>query len=111
MQWRRPLAAWRQLAIGDFNTYRSHLEEAKAVDPTAHISMRSTRSAFHDLWRHLYPDRREYSRFSRRNNRFRIDHGFLSQELAACAGTIHYSHEELFAGLFDYSPLILELAA
>jgi len=58
-----------------------------------------------------YPDRREYSWFSTRNNGFRIDHAFLSQELAACAGTIHYSHAERIAGLSDHSPLILELAA
>jgi hypothetical protein len=48
---------------------------------------------FRDLWRHRYPDRREYSWFSTRNNGFRIDHAFLSPELAACAGTVHYSHE------------------
>ena len=66
---------------------------------------------FRDLWRHRYPDRREYSWFSTRNNGFRIDHAFLSQELAACAGTVHYSHEERLAGLSDHSPLILELTA
>jgi exodeoxyribonuclease III len=44
---------------------------------------------FRDLWRHRYPDRREYSWFSTRNNGFRIDHAFLSQELAACAGSVH----------------------
>jgi exodeoxyribonuclease III len=66
---------------------------------------------FCDLWRHRYPDRREYSWFSPRNNGFRIDHAFLSQEFAACAGTVHYSHEERIAGLSDHSPLILELSA
>jgi exonuclease III len=43
-------------------------------------------------------------------NGFRIDHAFLSQDLAAHAGTIRYSHEERIAGLSDHSPLILELA-
>ena len=46
-----------------------------------------------------------------RSNGFRIDHAFLSQELAARAGTIHYSHEERIAGLSVRSALILELAA
>ena len=32
------------------------------------------------------------------------------RKLAACAGTVHYSHEERIAGLSDHSPLILELA-
>jgi exodeoxyribonuclease-3 len=66
---------------------------------------------FRDLWRHRYPDRREYSWFSTRSNGFRIDHAFLSQELAAYAGTVHYSHEERIAGLSDHSPLILEPTA
>jgi len=47
---------------------------------------------------------------STRNNGFRIDHAFLSQELAACAGSGHYSHEERITGISDHSPLILELA-
>ena len=106
-----PLAAWRELAIGDFNTCRAHLEEAGAIDPTAHYMDAIDPIGFRDLWRPLYPDRREYSWFSTRNNGFRIDHAFLSQELAACAGTIHYPHEERIAGFSDYSPLILELAA
>ena len=66
---------------------------------------------FCDLWRHRYPDRREYFSFSRRNNGFRIDHAFLSQELIASAGTIHYSHEERIAGSPITRRQSLELAA
>ena len=65
---------------------------------------------FCDLWRHRYPDSREYSWFSTRNNGFRIDHAFLSQELVACAGSVRYCHGDRIAGLSDHSPLILELA-
>ena len=99
------------MAIGDFNTCRAFLDEAGAIDATAHYMDAIEQIGFCDLWRHRYPDRREYSWFSTRNNGFRIDHAFLSQELAACAGTVHYSHEERIAGLSDHSPLILELAA
>jgi exodeoxyribonuclease III len=99
------------LAIGDFNTCRAYLDEAGAIDPTAHYMDAIEQIGFRDLWRHRYPDRREYSWFSTRNNGFRIDHAFLSQELAARAGSVHYSHEERIAGLSDHSPLILELAA
>ena len=98
------------LAIGDFNTCRAYLDEAGAIDPTAHYMDAIERIGFHDLWRHRHPERREYSWFSTRSNGFRIDHAFLSQNLAASAGTIHYSHEERVAGLSDHSPLIVELA-
>jgi exonuclease III len=90
---------------------RPYLDEAGAIDATAHYMDAIEQIGFHDLWRHRYPDRREYSWFSTRNNGFRIDHAFLSQELAACAGTVHYSHEERIAGISDHSPLILELTA
>jgi exodeoxyribonuclease III len=104
-------SANRVLAIGDFNTCHAYLDEAGAIDATAHYMDAIEQIGFRDLWRHRYPDRREYSWFSTRSNGFRIDHAFLSQELVACAGAVHYSHEERIAGLSDHSPLILELAA
>ena len=101
----------RALAIGDFNTCRAYLDEAGAIDLTAHYMDAIEQVGFRDLWRHRNPDRREYSWYSTKRNGFRIDHAFLSHHLAACAGTIHYSHEERIAGLSDHSPLILELTA
>jgi exodeoxyribonuclease III len=100
----------RALAIGDFNTCRAYVDEAGAIDATAHYMDAIEQIGFRDLWRHRHPHQREYSWFSTRNNGFRIDHAFLSQELAACAGCVHYSHEERIAGLSDHSPLILDLA-
>ena len=71
------------LAIGDFNTCRAYLDEAGAIDPTAHYMDAIEQIGFHDRWRHRYPERREYSWFSTRSNGFRIDHAFLSQNLTA----------------------------
>ena len=104
-------SANRALAIGDFNTCRPYLDEAGAIDATAHYMDAIEQIGFCDLWRHRYPDRCEYSWFSTKSNGFRIDHAFLSQESAACAGTVFYSQEERIAGLSDHSPLVLELAA
>ncbi|MBV8090023.1 MAG: endonuclease/exonuclease/phosphatase family protein [Alphaproteobacteria bacterium] len=101
----------RALAIGDFNTCRAYLDEAGAIDATAHYMDAIEQIGFRDLWRSRYPDRREYSWFSTKRNGFRIDHAFLSHDLAAKAGIIYYSHEERIAGLSDHSPLILELTA
>ena len=98
------------LAIGDFNTCRAYVDEAGAIDATAHYMDKIERIGFCDLWRRRYPEGREYSWFSTRGNGFRIDHAFLSHDLAARAGSIHYSHDERIAGLSDHSPLILELA-
>ena len=97
------------LAVGDFNTCRPYLDEAGATDKTAHYMDRIAEIGFCDLWRRRYPAVRDYSWFSTKGNGFRIDHAFLSDGLAARAGTIRYSHEERLAGISDHSPLILEL--
>ena len=97
------------LAIGDFNTCRSYLDEAGAIDRTAHYIDRIAEIGFCDLWRRRNPAVREFSWFSTRGNGFRIDHAFLSDALAARAGSIRYSHDERLAGISDHSPLILEL--
>ena len=99
----------RTLAVGDFNTCRPYLDEAGAIDRTAHYMDKLDEIAFCDLWRRRNPELREYSWFSTRGNGFRIDHAFLSDALAARAGIIRYSHDERLAGLSDHSPLILDL--
>ncbi len=97
------------LAVGDFNTCRPYLDEAGAIDRTAHYMDKMAEIGFCDLWRRRNPELREYSWFSTRGNGFRIDHAFLSGALAARTGTIRYSHAERLAGISDHSPLILEL--
>jgi len=97
------------LAVGDFNTCRPYLDEAGAIDKTAHYMDRIAEIGFCDLWRRRYPAVRDYSWFSTKGNGFRIDHAFLSHGLAARAGTIRYSHEERLAGISDHSPLLVEL--
>ena len=97
------------LAIGDFNTCRAYVDEAGAIDATAHFIDKAEAIGFCDLWRRRYPEGREFSWYSTRGNGFRIDHAFLSPALAARARAIHYSHGERLAGLSDHSPLILDV--
>jgi exodeoxyribonuclease III len=99
----------RALAIGDFNTCRPYLDEAGAIDRTAHYMDRIAEIGFCDLWRNRNPELREYSWFSTRGNGFRIDHAFLSDALVARTGAIRYSHEERLAGISDHSLLVVEL--
>ena len=97
------------LAIGDFNTCRAFVDEPGAIDATAHFMDRVEAVGFRDLWRHRYPDGREYSWYSHRGNGFRIDHAFLSPGLADRAGMVRYSHDERLARLSDHSVLLLDL--
>lgn len=99
------------LAIGDFNTCRAYVDEPGAIDATAHFMDSMNAIGFRDLWRHRYPDGREFSWYSHRGNGFRIDHAFLSPSLAARAGVVRYSHDERLAGLSDHSVLLLDLPA
>ena len=97
------------LAIGDFNTCRAYVDEPGAVDRCAYFMDRVAELGFCDLWRHRYPEGREFSWYSHRGNGFRIDHAFLSPALAKRAGAVRYSHDERLSGLSDHSPLILDL--
>ena len=97
------------LAIGDFNTCRAYVDEPGAIDATAHFMDRMDAIGFRDLWRHRYPDGREFTWYSHRGTGFRIDHAFLSPSLANRAGAVRYSHEERLAGLSDHSVLLLDL--
>jgi exonuclease III len=106
-----PRSGEQALAIGDFNTCRPYLDEAGAIDATAHYMDSLEQIGFCDLWRRRYPAGREYSWFSTKGNGFRIDHAFLSPGLAARVGAIGYSHDERTARLSDHSPLILDLEA
>lgn len=99
------------LAIGDFNTCRAYVDEPGAIDKCAYFMDRVADLGFCDLWRHHYPDGREFSWYSHRGNGFRIDHAFLSPMLAKRAKAIRYSHDERLGGLSDHSPLILDLRA
>jgi exodeoxyribonuclease-3 len=97
------------IAIGDFNSCRAYVDEAGAIDKTAHFFEKIEAAGFCDLWRDRNPDRREFSWYSTRGNGFRIDHAFLSRTLAARAGPIRYSHAEALAGVSDHSLLILDI--
>jgi len=98
------------VAIGDFNTCRAYVDEPGAIDGTAYFMDSMDAIGFRDLWRHRYPDGREFSWYSHRGNGFRIDHAFLSPTLAERAGVVRYSHEERLAGLSDHSMLLLDLS-
>jgi exodeoxyribonuclease III len=104
-----PRAGDHTLAVGDFNTCRAWLDEPGAIDVTAHFLDRVEAAGFHDVWRHRFPERREFSWFSHRGNGFRVDHAFFSASLARRAGAIRYSHTERERGLSDHSPLLIEL--
>ena len=97
------------LAIGDFNTCRAYVDEPGAIDRCAYFLDRVAEIGFCDLWRHRYPEGREFSWYSHRGNGFRIDHAFLSPALARRAGPVRYSHDERLSGLSDHSVLILDL--
>jgi exodeoxyribonuclease-3 len=97
------------LAIGDFNTCRAYIDEPGAIDKCAYFMDRVAALGFCDLWRHRYPEGREFSWYSHRGNGFRIDHAFLSPALARRAGPVRYSHDERVSGLSDHSPLLLDL--
>ena len=98
------------LVVGDFNTCRAFVDEPGSFDVTAHYLDKIEVIGFSDLWRQRFPDGREYSWYSHRQNGFRIDHAFFSRRAARRAGVIRYSHTEREARLSDHSPLVVDVA-
>lgn len=96
--------------MGDFNTCRAFVDEPGATDLTAHFMDGIEAIGFRDLWRHRYPEGREFTWFSTRGNGFRIDHAFASLHLASRVAAVGYSHTERLTGLSDHSMLLVELA-
>ena len=97
------------LAVGDFNTCRAYVDEAGKFDTLAHYMDRMRRSGFATYGGGATPTGANSRGTARRGNGFRIDHAFLSPELAARAGEIRYSHDERLAGLSDHSAMVLDL--
>ena len=63
-----------------------------------------------DAWRTLHPDDREYTWYSRpRNNGFRLDHAFLSPELAPSLQSARHVHSTRAEGVTDHSAIVVDL--
>jgi hypothetical protein len=80
-------------------------DEPGAIDDGLRFMDSMDAIGFRDLWRHRYPDGREFSRSHRGNGLHRSCVPVV--EPAARAGVVRYSHEERLAGLSDHSMLLL----
>ena len=103
------------IMIGDFNTRRADLDISEkrrfyCVDMFAQLEERMV-----EAWRHLHPEAREYSWYSRAHKTgleigWRIDHAFLSPSLVSRLRTCEYDHRfRTTPGLTDHSGMLLEL--
>jgi len=105
--------AWRlhpTLLLGDFNSWAGELDaESKPFRPSEGMKALLAQG-WTDGWRHLHPDRKEYTWFSDRGNGFRIDVGFLSPQVLPALISAAYEHGPRLAGGSDHSMLSLKLA-
>jgi exodeoxyribonuclease-3 len=102
------------IMIGDFNTGRKDLDISEkrtfyCLDMFAQLEERMI-----EAWRHLHPETREYSWFSRGHKTglkigWRIDHAFISPSLLSRLVSCEYDHRFRASGLTDHSGMLLEL--
>ena len=99
----------QSLLLGDFNTGKHHLDEAKATFYCAQYFEQLEEQGWVDVWRKRNPQGREYTWFSSFGNGFRIDHAFLSPPLLPRVGRVVYSHGEREAAVSDHSALVVDI--
>lgn len=102
-------ASMPALFIGDFNTGKHRIDEAKATFTSAAFMDRMEDAGFIDAWRWRHPEVREFTWTSPRGNGFRLDHAFVSPSLAARIAEIRYSHAERLDGVSDHSALVVDI--
>ena len=113
--WRAIADAARQrsgeptLIIGDFNTGRHFIDEARKTFAVAEAMDWMAEAGFIDLWRSRNPDTPDFSWESNVGNRFRLDHAFASPPLAVGVLDVRYSHQERIDGISDHSALIVDI--
>jgi exodeoxyribonuclease-3 len=96
--------------IGDFNTGKDNIDaEGTAFPGYEHID-KMKKLGFKDAWRHLNPNKREYTWFSpKRRNGFRLDYIFLSSKIQNRLVEAYHSHVEREMRISDHSLLIATL--
>jgi exonuclease III len=94
---------------GDWNSGSHYLDERGATLYAAAEFASLAASGWHDAWRSLHADGREYSWYSNRGNGFRLDHAFVSPTLCPRLLGARYDHTTRETKVSDHSALVVEL--
>ncbi|TNC49322.1 exonuclease III [Rubellimicrobium rubrum] len=94
---------------GDFNTGLHHLDEDGATFYCANEFRRLSQTGWVDAWRLINGDARDFSWQSNAGNGFRIDHAFVTSDLAHRITRAVYDHSPR-SGLTDHAALSVDLS-
>jgi exonuclease III len=125
LMWERVLAyatdhvQRRALIVGDFNTgLRVDAEGTPFV--LSHYLTELTRIGFVDTWRHLHPDAREYTWYSKHKdkqtgesrdfNGFRLDYIFAAPSLRPAVIDVAIRHQPRQSGASDHASVIAKIS-
>ncbi|WP_210527302.1 endonuclease/exonuclease/phosphatase family protein [Rubellimicrobium arenae] len=96
--------------MGDFNTGLHHVDEAGATFHCAAEFGRLSDQGWVDAWRLRHGDERAFSWHSNMGNGFRIDHAFVSSDLAGRVVAAEYDQAPRH-GLTSHAALTLDLGS
>ena len=97
--------------VGDYNSGINHIDQKGRSFWYEDDMLRFSSLDYHDAFRHLNGDVREYSWYSHQDNGYRYDHTYVHGDLLPVVADCIYLHEWREEGLSDHSPMLLTLQA
>lgn len=99
----------RAVILGDLNT--AHDEDCEGDPIRAAVYLESLeRMGWIDAWRSCNPVAREFTWYSHKRTGFRLDHCYVSRQLAPLVRASTYDHSVRVEGLSDHSLLVTTLS-
>jgi len=94
---------------GDFNTGKNYIDQKGNSFWYTEQLQKLEEMGFADAFRHLYPDKKEFSWFSHQGNGYRYDHSYVHTSLLPLVNDCYYDQEARENKLADHAPMFLKL--
>jgi len=104
-----PFPEAQTIIMGDLNTGLHLVDEAGSTFYCAG-EFDALCNRYHDAWRKLNGDKREYSWYSNGGNGFRIDHCLCGDGIIDKVNTCHYDHQPREKGISDHAAMVVEVS-
>lgn len=97
------------ILAGDFNSGKNYIDQKGNSFWYEDQLIQLESNGYHDTFRHIHNDKKEYSWFSYQGNGYRYDHTYAHQSLLPIIKKSYYIHEWRASKWSDHSPMVVIL--